>query len=124
MCVGAHLRETFLSPVSGQPWREADYERSWREGVRRALEEGRGALITAASRRTIAVSCWPLYRVRGWVIAQPRLLRPPPCWSWDEPWAHIPRRDPPLRGARVPDYRAPVADVEQWLEVVEDLRGW
>ncbi|MGE0710331.1 MAG: hypothetical protein AB7N76_13540 [Planctomycetota bacterium] len=122
--VGDFCRETFFSCVSGRPWREADYERSWREGVRRVLEDGRGVLITYASARPVAVSWWPLYRVRGWVIAQPGLLwQRPRDWCWDEPWAHVPPRRPPLRRPRISDYRVPVSDVDDWLALAEEQRG-
>lgn len=83
-------------------WNFERYQRQWCEGIQRILDgASKSCLITSLWRKEDAVGgeWWPLYRVRGHVIAQNHFIRPDifsrkfDNFNPDDPYPSIPDRE-------------------------------
>ncbi len=114
------VTELFTAAVDAENgWTQADYERQWRDGLKRIVDGKRkSCLVTSLAHPSWsnALSYWPMYRVDEQVAFRERILPPdklPRGFNPARPYGIVP--DKPAK-RKVPEWRISFADIVDFYQ--------
>src|SRR5262245_7128862 len=110
------FEERFFAPVSY--WQPADYQRQWKEALRRILTDAETSCLITALRDPASANFlvwWPMYRVDEIIFVQNQLLfleSLPGGFTVQNPFQHIhPRQRVNRHGQGISEWPVPVSHV-------------